>query len=196
MALDDPDLPMKGLVPPPEDRGEMMTLTIRHERPEYEYSFMLPDGWYQQPDPPGRPDVAYESEFIPLGVFTPTPDYMPPVVFSVAVRPAPKTGTVAEWLEWQCQTQGLALQRMTIHDFLFGPGVDAVALEESEVGPLKMRLTMFEDGGRLFLLIGMAPLSMWDTVVATLGLAIVSFELLAPEGRTAALLPVPPEAQS
>ena len=61
-ALDDPDMPMKGLAPPPAELAEMMTITVRHERPELEYSFLLPDGWYKQPTPPGKPQIK-ESEY-------------------------------------------------------------------------------------------------------------------------------------
>jgi hypothetical protein len=69
--------------------------------------------------------------------------------------------------------------------------VDAVALQASDIGPLKLRLVMFEDGGRLFVLTAMAPLKLWDTVVATLSLAILSFELIQPKGQTVPVLPKP-----
>jgi hypothetical protein len=118
---------------------------------------------------------------------------MPPVVFTIAVRRAPKEGSVAEWLEKQCYMQGLALQRMEVHKFLFGTGIDALALQASDLTPLKLRIVMFEDGGRLFALTGMAPVSMWETVVATLSLAILTFELVSPKGPTAPLLPEPRE---
>jgi hypothetical protein len=191
MALDDPDLPMNGVVPSKEELKDFMTLTIRQPRPDLEFTFMLPDGWYKQPSPPDRPDLSNEAEFASLGVFTPTKEFVPPIVFSVGARPAPKKGTVAEWLEKQCHLQQLALQRMTVHEFLFGYGVDAVALQSSDIGPLKLRLVMFEDGGRLFVLTAMAPLKLWDTVVATLSLAILSFELIQPKGQTVPVLPKP-----
>lgn len=193
MALDDPDLPMKGVLPTQEELKEFMTLTVRPGQSDLDFSFMLPDGWYQQPAPPERPNLKDEGEFLPLGVFTPTKNFIPPIVFSAAVRPAPKQGTVAEWLEEQCHLQQLALQRMTVHTFLFGPAADAVALQASELGPLKLRVVAFEDGGRLFVLTAMAPLKLWDTVVATLSLAILTFELLEPKGNTVAVLPKPPD---
>lgn len=193
MALDDPDMPMAGLAPAAEDLAEMMTITVRHERPEFEYSFMLPDGWYQQPAPPGKPAVKdSEYEFLSLGVFTVTRDFVPPVVFSVGVRPAPKKGVVAEWLETQCTMQGLALQRMTVHKFLFGWGADAVALQASDIGPLKLRVVMFEDSHRLWVLTGMAPLSLWEGSVVPLSRAICTFELLNPGGQHTAILQKPP----
>jgi hypothetical protein len=82
MALDDPDMPMAGLSPSPEELADLMTITFRHDRPELEYSFMLPDGWYKQPTPPGRPEVKEsENEFLSLGVYTVTKDFVPPVLF-------------------------------------------------------------------------------------------------------------------
>lgn len=190
MALDDPDLPMKGVVPSKEELKEFLTISLRHkEAPDFDASFMLPDGWYRQGTPKGQPDLKDPAEFLPLGVFTPTKDFMPPVVFTIGTRRAPKEGSVAEWLEKQCYVQGLALQRMEVHEFLFGKGIDALALQASDLTPLKMRIVMFEDGGRLFALTGMSPVRMWDTVVATLSLAILTFELLQPKGPTAPLLP-------
>lgn len=191
-ALDDPDMPMKGLAPPPDEMAEMMTITVRHERPEFEYSFLLPDGWYKQPTPPGKPQIKEsEYDFLSLGVFTVTKDFVPPVLFSVGVRPAPKEGYVAAWLEEQCMVQGLALQRMTVHRFLVGWGADAVALQQSDIGPLKMRIVMFEDSGRLWVLTGMAPLSLWEGSVIPLSRAICSFELRSPGKQTVAILPKP-----
>jgi hypothetical protein len=192
MAIDDPDMPVSGLAPSPEELAEMMTLTVRHERQELEYSFMLPDGWYQHPPPPGKPDVKEsEYEFLSLGVFTVTRDFVPPVLFSVGVRPAPKKGVVAEWLEKQCIMQGLALQRMTVHKFLFGWGADAIALEASDIGPLKMRVVMFEDSHRLWVLTGMAPLTLWEGSVVPLSRAICTFELLKPGEQHAPILRKP-----
>lgn len=192
MALDDPDLPIGGLAPSPEELADMMTITVRHERPEFECSFMLPDGWYQQPPPPGKPDVKdSEYEFLTVGVFTVTKDFVPPVVFTIGVRPAPKKGVVAEWLEKQCLMQGLALERMTVHKFLFGWGADAVALQASDIGALKMRIAMFEDSGRLWVLTGMAPLTLWEGSVVPLSRAICTFELVSPGKQTVSILRKP-----
>ncbi|MEZ4293738.1 MAG: hypothetical protein R3B70_02090 [Polyangiaceae bacterium] len=190
--IDDPDLPMKGLLPSPEELADMMTITVRHDRPEFEYSFMLPDGWYQQPPPPGKPQIKEsEYDFLSLGVYSVTKDFVPPVLFSVGVRPAPKTGYVAEWLEEQCTMQGLALQRMTVHKFLFGWAPDAVALQQSDIGPLKMRVVMFEDGHRLWSLTGMAPIGLWEGSVVPLSRAIASFELIHPAGQNTSVLRKP-----
>ncbi len=192
MALDDPDMPMAGLGPSPEELAELMTITFRHDRPEFEYSFLLPDGWYKQPTPPGKPELKEsENDFLSLGVYTVTKDFIPPVLFSVGVRPAPKKGFVAEWLEKQCILQGLAVERLTVHKFLVGWGADAVALQASDLGPLKLRIVMFEDSQRLWALTGMAPLSMWEASVIPLSRAICSFELLKPGTQNVAILPKP-----
>jgi hypothetical protein len=197
MALDDPDMPMTGLVPTKEELESFLNLSVRpHERDEWKYSFLVPDGWYQQPPPPGRPDVTAPTEFIPLGVYTAAEKYMPPVLFSVGVRPAPKAGVVAEWLEEQCRAQSLALQRMTAHEFLFGWGADAVALQASDLGPLKLRVVMFEDGGRLFALTAMAPVDLWEAFVEPLSLMILTFELASPKGPTVPVFRKPPGADA
>lgn len=189
MALDDPDMPIGGLTPPPDELAEMMTITVRHERPEFEYSFMLPDGWYQQPPPPGKPELKdSEYDFLSLGVYSLTKDFVPPVVFSVGVRPVPRKGVVCEWLEKNCILQGLALQRMTVHKLLIGWCADAVALQDSGLGPLKMRIAMFEDSKRLWVLTGMAPLKLWEGSVIPLSRAICTFELLHPGAQTVPVL--------
>jgi hypothetical protein len=189
MELDDPDLPMKGLVPTPDELSNFMNVTVRQARPDLEFSILLPDGWFQQPTPPSRLDFSQEAEFAPLVVFSAAKDFVPPILWSAAMRPAPKQGSVAEWLERQCYLQQLALQRLEIHEFLFGVGADAVAIQASDIGPQKMRITMFEDGGRLFVLTGMAPLELWKPAVAELSLCTLTFELLQPKGQTAAVVP-------
>ena len=71
----------------------------------------------------------------------------------------------------------------------FGWAADAVALQASDFGKLKVRITMFEDGGRLFGLTAMAPLDLWDIWVVPLGLCLNTFELLKPKGQSAPLGP-------
>ncbi|MFO0593391.1 MAG: hypothetical protein U0441_37965 [Polyangiaceae bacterium] len=197
MALDDPDMPVMGLVPSKEELEDMMTITYRHDRPEFEHSFLLPDGWYQQAPPPGKPELKdSEYDFLALGVYTLAKDFVPPVVFTVGVRPVPKKGVVCEWLEKNVILQGLALQRMTVHKFLFGWGADAIALQESDIGPLKMRVTMFEDSKRLWVLTGMAPLNLWEGSVIPLSRAICTFELAHPGAQTVPVLVSPDGTKS
>jgi hypothetical protein len=57
------------------------------------------------------------------------------------------------------------------------------------MGPLELRVTMSEDGGRLFVLMGMAPLELWEPLVRTLSMCILSFERLQPKGQSAPLVP-------
>jgi hypothetical protein len=87
--------------------------------------------------------------------------------------------------------QGLALQRMTVHKFLFGWGADAVALQASDIGSLKLRIVMFEDSHRLWALTGMAPVTLWEGSVIPLSRAICTFELLHPGKQNTAILPKP-----
>jgi hypothetical protein len=117
-------------------------------------------------------------------------------VFSVGVRRAPKEGSVAEWYEHQCQLQQLALERMKIREFPFGTGVDGVALQAGDI-PMKMRIVMFEDGGWLWALTGMAPVTLWEDSVIVLSAMILSFALKEPAGQSAPVAPAddvaPPE---
>jgi hypothetical protein len=189
MALDDPDLPTQGILPSPEELKDCLAVTIRQPRPDLDSSLLLPDGWYQQPAPTDRIDFSKEAEFAPMAVFTATKNFLPPIIFSIGVRPAPKKGNVAEWLERQCYLQQLAIEKMKFNKFPFGWAVDASALQASDLGKLKLRITMFEDGGRLFALTAAAPLEIWDAWVVPLSLCLCTFELLDPKGQSAPLGP-------
>jgi hypothetical protein len=194
MSLDDPDLPTKGVFPNAEELKDCITVTVKQPRPDLDFSILLPDGWYQQHVPVDKLDFSKETEFAPLALFSAGKQMIPPILFSVGVRPAPKKGTVAEWLERQCHLQKFALQRVKANKFIFGWAIDAVALQASPLDKLKMRVTMFEDGGRLFALMGMAPLDVWDAWVIPLGLCVNTFELLNPKGQSAPLAPKHPDA--
>lgn len=189
MPLDDPDLPTQGILPSPEELQDCMAVTIRQPRSDLDSSLLLPDGWYQQPAPADRIDFSKEAEFAPMAVFTASKVFLPPVIFSIGVRPAPKKGNVAEWLERQCYLQQLAIEKMVFNKFPFGWAVDASVLQANDSGKLKLRMTMFEDGGRLFLLIGMAPLELWEDWVVPLSRCLCTFELLEPKGQSAPLGP-------
>lgn len=189
MALDDPDLPTQGILPTPEELKDLIAVTIRQPRSDLDSSLLLPDGWYQQPAPADRIDFSKEGEFAPMAVFSASKEFLPPIIFSIGVRPAPKKGNVAEWLERQCYLQQLAVEKMRFNKFAFGWAVDASAIQASDFGKLKLRITMFEDGGRLFALIGMAPLDLWDKWVESLSLFLCTFELLEPKGQSAPLGP-------
>ena len=196
MALDDPDLPTEGILPSPEELKLCLAVTIRQPRPDLDSSLLLPDGWYQQPAPPARIDFSKEAEFAPMAVFTSSKELLPPVIFSIGVRPAPKKGSVAEWVERHYYLNQLAIEKMRINQFLFGWGVDASVLQANDSGTMKLRYTMFEDGGRLFSLIGMAPLALWEDWVIPLSRCLVTFELLDPKGQSAPLGPKYVEEES
>lgn len=189
MALDDPDLPTSGVFPNAEELKDCITVTVRQPRSDLDFSVLLPDGWYQQPAPVDKINFSKESEFMPLALFSAAKEMLPPILFMVGVRPAPKKGNVAEWLERQCYLQQFALLRMKLNKFPFGWAAEAVALHASDFGKMKLRVTMFEDGNRLFVLTGMAPLDVWDAWVVPLGLCVNTFELLQPKGQSAPLAP-------
>src|SRR5689334_9938692 len=115
MALDDPDLPTKGVFPNEEELKRCINVTVQQSREDLEFSLLMPDGWYQQPAPADKFDFSREGDFAPLALFSASKEFLPPIVFSVGVLPAPKTGNVAEWLERQCYLEQLALDRVTLN---------------------------------------------------------------------------------
>lgn len=194
MPFDDPDLPTQGFTPTKDELKDFNQVRIQHKKPDIGYSLLLPREWVEHPIPPGKTDLSDESSYVPIGLFSQTADMMPPFVLSIGVRPTPKAkGYVADWLERQCEEQRLVIEKMKIHHFLVGAVVEVAALQQADLAPMKLRIAMFEDGGRLFVLTAMAPASLWQAAVATLSLAIATFELDDPKGPTVALIAPPRE---
>jgi hypothetical protein len=62
-------------------------------------------------------------------------------------------------------------------------------MQQADGVRMRMRLVLFEDGGRMVQVAAMAPQPLWPSVHDTVRTMLASFALLAPRGGTVALAP-------
>jgi hypothetical protein len=90
---------------------------------------------------------------------------------------------VVELFEKYCDEEGYEVLAVRPQRYAVGDVVEGLMIQpDSPLGPVKMRLAMFDDGGRLFGLSGMAPVGLYSEYVRILSLAMLSFELALPQG--------------
>jgi hypothetical protein len=149
------------------------------------YSHLLPSGWQQVPIPEEEPDFS-QPVFLPLGV------NMAPygaVLFTVAARPAFEDGSVYEWLLYLCQREQLEVRGAMPVRVAGRDMVECRATQQTDAGPMRLRLLMFEDGGRLFQISAMAPEAIWASLEATFDEMLESLQLDKCHGPTVPLIP-------
>lgn len=159
----------------------------RFERiPELAFAIEVPPE-FVTPELPGEEPRFEEPTFmLPLWLGS-SPVAM--ALVTVAVRPAYEDGTVTQWLEFLCREQGLEVR--AIGAGLVGSGergrmaVLAEAGQEQEGTKLRFRIAAVEDGGYLYIVMGMAPEGLWSSFGEALTHAVGSFELLAAKGARA-----------
>lgn len=175
-------LPVDDLMPGADERALFNNVSVVPVMdPIFAYSIVLPDGWYRL-DSPGPTWELSEERFSALGVFTPAERMEPPVVVSCGVIQMPDGASVASCFERYCRVEELEILSVGPQELMAGAVVDGLVRRRVGGWDLTMRLTMFEDGGRLFGISGMAPSSIYPDVVRELSLALYSFELLWPLG--------------
>jgi len=155
----------------------------------YRYRSVLPVGWIKQGDLPNPERVASADRFSALGVFSPALRMIPPVIVSFGAILAPQKAPVSIYFERYCQYQGYSILAMEPRRFFAGMVLDGLVTQEAPGwGSLLIRVAMFEDGGRLFALAGMAPAAVYERFVRPFSLAMRTFELQWPRGPTVPLV--------
>ena len=166
--------------------------TITPHVPRFEFRVLMPDDFQVVPLPEESPDFSDTAQMLPLGVAMAK---YAAVVFTVATRPAFSAGTVADWLVHMARTQeGLQLEEIGESRVGDIPCVACFATQQSEAGPMRMRTSLFEDGGMLFNVSVMAPQALWGSVEATFVTMVNSFTLSHREGSRVPLAPAQPPA--
>lgn len=180
-------LPLEGLMPEGDEKALFNNVSILLPMdPIYEYSIVLPDGWYRQDSP--APDWAVlEDRFSTLGVFTPAERPAQPIVVSCGVIRMPGGLTVTDCFEQYCRREGFEVLTTRPQEMMAGTVIEGLARRTTADLGLTMRLAMFEDGGNLYGLAAMAPTSLYPDVVRELSLALYTFELQWPSGPSAPL---------
>jgi hypothetical protein len=146
----------------------------------------LPADWISHPLPDEQPDFADPSLLVPLAAVT-APHAA--IVWAAAARPAYGDGTLSDWARYLVAQHGLTLRAFGEGQLGSLPALVGEAVQDSEVGPLRVRFVFAEDGGRLINLTLTAPEMLADAVVTMWFSGLASFALEDPHGATVPLWP-------
>ena len=151
----------------------------------------LPADWISHPLPDDQPDFSDPSRLVPLAAVT-APHAA--IVWAAAARPAYGDGTLSDWARYLVAQHRLALRALGEGRLGRLAALVGEAVQDSEVGPLRVRFAFAEDGGRLLNLTLTAPDLLADAVRAVWFDGLASFALDEPHGPTVPLWPavVPP----
>ena len=151
----------------------------------------LPADWISHALPDEQPDFSDPSRLVPLAAVT-APHAA--IVWAAAARPAYGDGTLNDWARYLVAQHGLALRALGEGQLGSLPALLGEAVQDSEVGPLRVRFAFAEDGGRLINVTLTAPELLADAVVPMWFGGLASFALDEPHGATVPLWPavVPP----
>ncbi len=131
--------------------------------------------------PPERPDFRQPDTFVTLGKYVAAYGTF---VFSVAARPAYSEGSLRDWLFDLCRQKGLEIERAAPALVDGEPAATCLAAQNSDAGIMKMRLTLLEDDGRLFVLTASAPAPLWRAHSNAFDEMFDSFKLAEKLGAT------------
>ena len=155
----------------------------------------LPADWISHPLPDEQPDFTDPSRLVPLAAVT-APHAA--IIWAAAARPAYGDGTLSDWARYLIAQHGLSLRALGEDQLGSLPALVGEAVQDSEVGPLRVRFAFAEDGGRLINLTLTAPEMLADAVVPLWFGSLASFALDEARGSTVPLWPavVPAHATS
>jgi hypothetical protein len=158
------------------------------------FAASLPADWISHPLPDEQPDFSDPSRLVPLAAVT-APHAA--IVWAAAARPAYGDGTLSDWARYLVAQHGLSLRALGEGQLGSLAALIGEAVQDSEVGPLRVRFAFAEDGGRLINLTLTAPELLAGAVTAVWFGSLASFALDEPHGATVPLWPSPaPSAQA
>jgi hypothetical protein len=167
-----------------------VTLTTR-PRFGSPFSIVVPEDWLVVKLQGQEVDFEQSAEMELLAVYAP-PEGGASVVISG--RPKFPEGTLQEWMEMMCRQGEIAVENTASDSIGASPVLVALGTQETqELGPTKLIAGLFEDGGVLYMMSGMAAQEHWDSLAERLQEVLMSFRLLEPKGPTveAAVKPMP-----
>jgi len=148
------------------------------------FSYLCPADFHIVDLPEETPDFEKPDKFFPLQIAMAN---YGAVLFTVSARPAFDDGTVEDWAEFlagEAKMHVTALKPSVVGGL---PAMLMEATQESDVGQMRIRLALIEDGSRLVNLMVMAPDALWGSVEPTLQLTLSSFRLAESRGTKVAL---------
>lgn len=148
--------------------------------------FLCPDDFKALEIPAEEADFANPVRFMPLGLMM--AEYGM-ALFSVGARPAYDDGAVSQWLDFLCREQKFDRGEMETIEIGGMPAVACDAIQLADGMPVRMRLVLFEDGGRLFNLAATAPEKLWRVAGDSFAQMFASFELREKRGSKVPLTP-------
>lgn len=179
-AIDlDRDLPLLGILPGPERRAEFRFFAGDSPLgPDFGFTMILPRSWTAHP-PTGV--ISLDEGPAPLGVFSERPDMLPPTLLSLGVLRANTHVSLLTFYAAYChisEQRPAAMRPLQLDAFR---GVDG--LIDTPDG-LRMRLLMFEDGGRVMVIAGTSPIADYRAKAPLLATLMFSVEFAASRGPT------------
>jgi hypothetical protein len=151
--------------------------------------FLLPDDFKLTDLPEAEADFSEPKNFMPLAIAAAN---YGSAIFIIGSRPAYKEGNVAEWLPRLLKEDGAdpgAVELVDVGPFK-AAACDAMQVADGVV--MRMRVTMLEDGGRLYNFIAVAPNQLWVAVSGKFNDMVKSFEV---ETRGGPTMPLTAEAE-
>jgi hypothetical protein len=174
------------MTPSPDDTPPLRRFPSRIA--QLGFAVGLPADWISHPLPDEQPDFSDPSRLVPLAAVT-APHAA--IVWAAAARPAYGDGTLSDWAHYLVAQHGLTLRALGEGQLGSLAALVGEAVQDSEVGPLRVRFAFAEDGGRLLNLTLTAPELLADAVRALWFGGLASFVLDEPHGPTVPLWPSP-----
>ncbi|MEZ0263845.1 MAG: hypothetical protein ACAI43_03890 [Phycisphaerae bacterium] len=161
-------------------------ITITPPIAHLEFQMLVPPGWAPSDMPEQSPDFSEPKAFLGLAVYVLNPLFG---IVAVTARPAYEDGTVIDWIRYLAREEKFEVE--TCEPFAVGPhkGVSVLATQAQEAGTMRLRAAVFEDGGSMYVVTGMAPVENWLGAQGMIDLMIGSIRLTKPKGPTARLSP-------
>jgi hypothetical protein len=168
------------------DASEFKRVTITPSDPRFGFEVDLPPHWAAMDVPAEEADFSSAGTFQPIAVFAAQYGLM---VLTFAVRPGPEAGTLAEWFARACQTQTFEVSEIGPAHAGDLQAIGALGRQDSDAGPMNLRVAVFEQGGWAHLLTAMAPAAVWDSLSATFDRMFASFAMTQPMPSTVPIWP-------
>jgi hypothetical protein len=158
---------------------EMKLINVPARVAELGFSYLRPADFNAVEIKEAKPDFNQPTAFVGLEMSAASYGV---VVFSVVARPAFDDGTIEDWVDYLAlQTQLAVLSKKPI-DLNGVPALLVETLQNSDLGRMRMRSALFEDGTRFVNVSVVAPDSIWPSVEETLQRMLFSFRLANPRG--------------
>jgi hypothetical protein len=148
------------------------------------FSYLRPTDFHVVPLPDETPNFEDPTKFLPLQMAMAG---YGAVLFTVAARPAYENGTIEDWAEYLAREGGTQIQSIQEATFAGMPALRVEAVQDCDMGPMRIRTMLLEDGGRMLNLSILAPQSIWPSVEPLLQGTLSSFRLADVRGSSVPL---------